>query len=106
MKYITVLLLSVFLIPLTQTAYSQSIIDQIGGALGNATSGAGQAASNATSGAGEASSNATSGASSAMNNTAESAGQAANNASGAAQGGLNEVTKTIGDVIGKIIPNK
>ena len=95
MKYIIVLLLSVLLIPLMQTAYSQSIIDQIGGAIKNATSGAGQASNNATSGA-----------SNAMNSTAENAGDAANNAGGAAKGGANDIQKTIGDVIGKIIPNK
>jgi hypothetical protein len=106
MKYIIVLLLSVLLIPLMQTAYSQSIMDQIGGAFKNATSGAGQAFNNATSGAGQASNNATSGASNAMNSTAENAGDAANNAGGAAKGGANDIQKTIGDVIGKIIPNK
>jgi hypothetical protein len=106
MKYITVLLLSVFLIPLTQTAYSQSIVDQLGGAFSNLTGGAGEASNNATSGAGGAANNATSGASSAMNSTAESAGGAANNASGAAQGGASDLQKTIGDVIGKIIPNQ
>ena len=95
MKYIIVLLLSVLLIPLMQTAYSQSIMDQIGGAFKNATSGAGQASNNATSGA-----------SNAMNSTAENAGDAANNAGGAAKGGANDIQKTIGDVIGKIIPNK
>src|SRR5215216_5535485 len=103
MKYIIVLLLSVLLIPLMQTAYSQSIMDQIGGAFNNATSGAGQASNNATSGAGQASNNATSGASNAMNSTAENAGDAANNAGGAAKGGANDIQKTIGDVIGKII---
>jgi hypothetical protein len=117
MKYIIVLLLSVLLIPLMQTAYSQSIMDQIGGAfknatsgagqaINNATSGAGQASNNATSGAGQASNNATSGASNAMNSTAENAGDAANYAGGAAKGGVNDIQKTIGDVIGKIIPNK
>ena len=91
MKYITVLLLSVFLIPLTQSAYSQSIIDQIGGALGNATSGVGQALSNATSGAGQAASNATSGVGQQQAiNIAESAGQAASNAtSGVSSAGNN-----------------
>ena len=84
MKYIIVLLLSVLLIPLMQTAYSQSIMDQIGGASNNATSGA----------------------SNAMNSTAENTGDAANNAGGAAKGGANDIQKTIGDVIGKIIPNK
>ena len=95
MKYLIVLLLSVLLIPLMQTAYSQSILDQIGGAVKNLTSGAGQAANNAGSGA-----------SNAMNSTAENAGGAANNAGGSAKGGLNDVSKSIGDVIGKIIPNK
>ena len=40
-----------------------------------------------------------------MNNTAKSMGEAANNASGSAQGGLNEVTKTIGDVREETIPS-
>jgi hypothetical protein len=110
MRYIIVLLLSVLLIPLMQTAYSQSIMDQIGGAINNATSGAGQASSNATSGAGQASSNATSGAGQAASNATSGASNAMNstaeNAGDAAKGGASDIQKTIGDVIGKIIPNK
>jgi len=41
-KYFSFLLLSVFLIPLIQTANAQSILDQIGGAFNNLTSPGGQ----------------------------------------------------------------
>ncbi|MDQ6724062.1 MAG: hypothetical protein M3Z01_07345, partial [Thermoproteota archaeon] len=57
MKYIPLLLLSVLsvlLIPVTQTVHAQTILDQIGGALKNLTTGASKAVNNTASQAGQA----------------------------------------------------
>ncbi len=47
-KYVTVLLFSIFLIPLIQTANAQNILDQIGGALNNLISPGGQSPNSIT----------------------------------------------------------
>ena len=47
-KYITVLLFSIFLIPLIQTANAQNVLDQIGGALNNLISPGGQSPNSIT----------------------------------------------------------
>ncbi len=60
MKYITILLLAVFLIPLAQNVNAQSILDQLSGGIKNLTSGAGQSMNNTASQAGQSTSNASS----------------------------------------------
>jgi hypothetical protein len=97
MKYITVLLLAVFLIPLVQNVNAQNPLDQ----LGDLISGGGQSANNTAQEAGQ---NATS-AGQSMNNTAQeagqnatSAGQSTNNGTGGAGG--------LGDMLGNLIPGQ
>ncbi len=88
MKYITVLLLAVFLIPFVPNVHAQDIMDQLTGGIQSLTGGAGQSANNTSEQAGQAGQNMSSGASQAgqsMNSTASEAGQ--NMSSGASQAG-------------------
>ena len=53
MKYITVLLLAVFLIPFVPNVHAQDIMDQITGGIQDLTGGAGQSANNTSDGYGQ-----------------------------------------------------
>ena len=81
MKYITVLMFSIFLIPLIQTVNAQNILDQIGGALNNLISPGGQSPNSIT-GQDASSSNATT--------SAQAGQQQAPNATTSAQAGQQQ----------------
>ncbi len=127
MKYITVLLLAVFLIPFVPNVNAQNIMDQLSDVLGgagqsanntseqagqtaseagqNMSSGAGQAGQSMNSTASEAGQNMSSGAGQAgqsMNSTAQQAGQNASNATS----GNNTSGGGIGDMLGNLIPGQ
>ena len=105
MKYITVLLLAVFLIPFVPNVHAQDIMDQITGGIQDLTGGAGQSANNTSEQAGQAGQNMSSEAGQAgqsMNNTAQQAGQNASNATS----GNNTSGGGIGDMLGNLIPGQ
>jgi hypothetical protein len=102
MKYITVLLLAVFLIPFAQNVIAQSILGPTSGGLGggikNITSGAEQSLNSTSQQAGQSASNATS-----QNSTSQQAGQSASNAT--SQNSTSSGNPII-DMLGKIIPGQ
>jgi hypothetical protein len=115
MKYTPILLLSVlsvFLIPLLQTANAQNPLDQLIGGIKNITNGASKSANNTASQAGQSANNTASQAGQSANNTASQAGQSANNtASQAGQSGnqsqsakssgpLDQLSKMVGSLVG------
>jgi hypothetical protein len=131
MKYTPILLLSVlsvFLIPLLQTANAQNPLDQLIGGIKNITNGASKSANNTASQAGQSANNTASQAGQSANNTASQAGQSANKATNASTiqsnaasypgnasnsgnnnltksnpigGALTNTTKSVTDVLGK-----
>ena len=103
MKYITVLLLAVFLIPFVQHVNAQSILDQLSSGVKNLTSGAGQSMNNTAEQAGQSASNAGQNMSQSMNNTAEQAGQSASNAT--SQNNTSSGNPLM-DMLGKLMPGK
>ena len=105
MKYITILLLAVFIIPFVPNVNAQNIMDQLTGGIKSLTGGAGQSANNTSEQAGQAGQNMSSGASQAgqsMNSTAQEAGQ---NASSATSGN-NTSGGGIGDTLKSLIPGQ
>ena len=135
MKYITVLLLAVFLIPFVPNVNAQNIMDQLTGGIQELTGGAGQSANNTSEQAGQAGQNMSGEAGQAgqsMNNTAQQAGQttqqagqnmsseagqagqsmnntaqqAGQNATGATGGGNTTGGGGIGDMLGNLIPGQ
>ena len=110
-KYITVLLLAVFLIPFVQNVDAQSVLGPTSGGLGggikNIPSGGGQTANNTADQAGQ-SMNGTSQqagqAGQSMNGTSQQAGQAASNAT--SQNNNTSGGNPIMDMLGKIIPGQ
>src|SRR5215210_7943572 len=94
MKYITVILLAVFLIPIVQNVNAQSILGPTSGGLGggikNLTSGAGQSLNSTSDQAGQS-----------LNSTSDQAGQSASNAT--SQNNTSS-GNPIMDMLGKIIP--
>ncbi len=97
-KYITVLLLAVFLIPFAQNVDAQSILGPTSGGLGggikNIPSGGGQISNNTAGQAGQS-----------MNNdSSQQAGQAALNAT--SQNNNTSGGNPIMDMLGKIIPGQ
>jgi hypothetical protein len=131
MKYTPILLLSVlsvFLIPLLQTANAQNPLDQLIGGIKNITNGASKSANNTASQAGQSANNTASQAGQSANKTASQAGQSANKATNASTiqsnaasypgnasnsgnnnltksnpigGALTNTTKSVTDVLGK-----
>ncbi len=117
MKYITILLLAVFLIPFVQNVNAQNIVDQLTGGLKSLTGGAEQSANNTSEQAGQSMNNtgeqvqqSASQAGQNMNNTASQAGQSMNNT--ASQAGQNASDATsgnntsgggIGDMLGNLM---
>jgi hypothetical protein len=103
MKYITVLLLAVFLIPLVQNVNAQSILGPTSGGLGggikNLPSSAEQSLNGTSQQAGQSASNATQ----SLNGTSQQAGQSASNAT--SQNNTSS-GNPIMDMLGKIIPGK
>ena len=108
MKYITVLLLAVFLIPFVQNVDAQSVLGPTSGGLGggikNIPSGGGQTSNDTTGQSGQS-----------MNNTSQQAGQAAQNTTGqsgqSAPNATSQNNSTSGgnpimDILGKIIPGQ
>jgi predicted PurR-regulated permease PerM len=127
MKYITVLLLAVFLIPFVPNVNAQDIMDQLTGGIQSLTGGAGQSANNTSEQAGQAGQNMSSEAGQAgqsMNSTAQQAGQNMSSGAGQAgqsmnstaqQAGQNASSATsgnnasgggIGDMLGNLIPGQ
>ena len=102
MKYITVLLLAVFLIPFVPNVHAQNIMDQVTGGIQNLTGGAGQSANNTAQQAGQNISSGAGQAGQSMNNTAQQAGQNASNATS----GNNTSGGGIGDMLGNLIPGQ
>lgn len=107
-KYITVMLLAVFLIPFVQNVDAQSVLGPTSGGLGggikNIPSGGGQVANNTSDQAEQS-----------MNSTSQQAGQAAQNTTGqAGQSASNTTSQNnntsganpIMDMLGKIIPGQ
>src|SRR5690349_1387261 len=89
MKYLYLLLLSVMFIPISQVAYGQNIIDQIGQAFNNLTSGMmGGNQSNQTSTNGSSDGTNSSGASSSSSNSS-GASSSSSNSSGASSSSSN-----------------
>jgi hypothetical protein len=131
MKYTPILLLSVlsvFLIPLLQTANAQNPLDQLIGGIKNITNGASKSANNTASQAGQSANKTASQAGQSANKTASQAGQSANKATNASTiqsnaasypgnasnsgnnnltksnpigGALTNTTKSVTDVLGK-----
>jgi hypothetical protein len=131
MKYTPILLLSVlsvFLIPLLQTANAQNPLDQLIGGIKNITNGASKSANNTASQAGQSANKTASQAGQSANKTASQAGQPANKATNASTiqsnaasypgnasnsgnnnltksnpigGALTNTTKSVTDVLGK-----
>ncbi len=116
MKYITVLLLAVFLIPFVQNVDAQSVLGPTSGGLGGGIkeipSGGGQTANN-TAGqagqsagqAGQSAQNTTGQVGQPMNNTSQQAGQSASNATSQSNNGTSS-GNPIMDMLGKIIPGQ
>ncbi len=108
MKYLSLLLLSVLLIPIVQVAHAQNIIDQIGSAFNNLTSGMmGGNQTNETSSTGssggssnETSSTGSSGGSSNETSSTGSSGGSSNETSstGSSGGSSNETSSGIGSI--------
>ena len=111
MKYITLLLLSVFLIPFVQNVDAQSVLGPTSGGLGggikNIPSGGGQISNDTTGPAGQSGQS--------MNNTSQQAGQASQNTTGqsgqSAPNATSQNNSTSGgnpimDMLGKIIPGQ
>jgi hypothetical protein len=95
MKYTPILLLSVlsvFLIPLLQTANAQNPLDQLIGGIKNITNGASKSANNTASQAGQSANKTASQAGQSANNTASQAGQSANNTASQAGQSANKAT--------------
>jgi hypothetical protein len=131
MKYTPILLLSVlsvFLIPLLQTANAQNPLDQLIGGIKNITNGASKSANKTASQAGQSANKTASQAGQSANKTASQAGQSANKATNASTiqsnaasypgnasnsgnnnltksnpigGALTNTTKSVTDVLGK-----
>jgi hypothetical protein len=103
-KYITVMLLAVFLIPFVQNVDAQSVLGPTSGGLGggikNIPSGGGQTANNTADQAGQSAGQA----GQSMNSTSQQAGQAASNATG--QNNNTSAGNPIMDMLGKIIPGQ
>jgi hypothetical protein len=95
MKYTPILLLSVlsvFLIPLLQTANAQNPLDQLIGGIKNITNGASKSANNTASQAGQSANNTASQAGQSANKTASQAGQSANKTASQAGQSANKAT--------------
>lgn len=107
MKYITVLLLAVFLIPFVPNVNAQNILDQITGPIKELTGGAGQAANNTGEQAGQTGEQAQQSAGQAGQNMTSTAGQAGQNAT-SATGGNNTAGGAggVGDMLGNLIPGQ
>ena len=114
-KYITVMLLAVFLIPFVQNVDAQSVLGPTSGGLGggikNIPSGGGQTANNTADQAGQSAGQA----GQSMNSTSQQAGQAAQNTTGQAGQAASNATgqnnntsagNPIMDMLGKIIPGQ
>jgi hypothetical protein len=95
MKYLSLLLLSVLFIPIVQVAHAQNIIDQIGSAFSNLTSG--MMGGNQTN---ETSSTGSSGGSSNETSSTGSSGGSSNETSstGSSGGSSNETSSDIGSI--------
>jgi hypothetical protein len=95
MKYLSLLLLSVLFIPIVQVAHAQNIIDQIGSAFSNLTSG--MMGGNQTN---ETSSTGSSGGSSNETSSTGSSGGSSNETSstGSSGGSSNETSSGIGSI--------
>jgi hypothetical protein len=109
MRYITLLLLAVFLIPFVQNVDAQSVLGPTSGGLGggikNIPSGGGQTANNTTEQAGQSMNSTSQQAGQSMNSTSQQAGQSASNATSQnnnSTSGGNPIT----DMLGKIIPGQ
>jgi hypothetical protein len=95
MKYTPILLLSVlsvFLIPLLQTANAQNPLDQLIGGIKNITNGASKSANNTASQAGQSANKTASQAGQSANKTASQAGQSANKTASQAGQSANKAT--------------
>src|SRR5690348_14286461 len=103
MKYLYLLLLSVMFIPISQVAYGQNIIDQIGQAFNNLTSGMmGGNQSNQTSTNGSSDGTNSSGASSSSSNSSGASSSSSNSSgassSNASSGTGNQSTQDVGSI--------
>ncbi|MEJ7642540.1 MAG: hypothetical protein WKF36_10150 [Candidatus Nitrosocosmicus sp.] len=109
MKYITVLLLAVFLIPFVQNVDAQSVLGPTSGGLGGGIkeipSGGGQTANNTAGQVGQSAQNTTGQVGQPMNNTSQQAGQSASNATSQSNNGTSS-GNPIMDMLGKIIPGQ
>ncbi len=107
-KYITVLLLAVFLIPFIQNVDAQSVLGPTSGGLGggikNIPSGGGQTANNTADQAGQSMNATSQQAGQASQNTTGQAGQSASNAT--SQNNSTSGGNPITDILGKIIPGQ
>jgi hypothetical protein len=104
MKYTPILLLSVlsvFLIPLLQTANAQNPLDQLIGGIKNITNGASKSANNTASQAGQSANKTASQAGQSANNTASQAGQSANNTASQAGQSANKTASQAGQSANK-----
>jgi hypothetical protein len=104
MKYTPILLLSVlsvFLIPLLQTANAQNPLDQLIGGIKNITNGASKSANNTASQAGQSANNTASQAGQSANKTASQAGQSANKTASQAGQSANKTASQAGQSANK-----
>jgi hypothetical protein len=104
MKYTPILLLSVlsvFLIPLLQTANAQNPLDQLIGGIKNITNGASKSANNTASQAGQSANKTASQAGQSANKTASQAGQSANNTASQAGQSANKTASQAGQSANK-----
>jgi hypothetical protein len=104
MKYTPILLLSVlsvFLIPLLQTANAQNPLDQLIGGMKNITNGASKSANNTASQAGQSANNTASQAGQSANKTASQAGQSANKTASQAGQSANKTASQAGQSANK-----
>jgi hypothetical protein len=104
MKYTPILLLSVlsvFLIPLLQTANAQNPLDQLIGGIKNITNGASKSANNTASQAGQSANKTASQAGQSANNTASQAGQSANKTASQAGQSANKTASQAGQSANK-----
>jgi hypothetical protein len=104
MKYTPILLLSVlsvFLIPLLQTANAQNPLDQLIGGIKNITNGASKSANNTASQAGQSANKTASQAGQSANKTASQAGQSANKTASQAGQSANKTASQAGQSANK-----
>jgi hypothetical protein len=104
MKYTPILLLSVlsvFLIPLLQTANAQNPLDQLIGGIKNITNGASKSANNTASQAGQSANKTASQAGQSANKTASQAGQSANKTASQAGQSANNTASQAGQSANK-----